>query len=250
MIELDDVGLVARRSAAAVRLLADDPASAARIADAPAGYILAHDSSDIARHCALLSTAMGAGEVRVVATPGRALGAWHLDVAARDRPGLLAAFTGVLAARRTNVVQAVLATWDDGGALEAFVVRSSSPPDVGELQAAFEASLDQQQSSPAIGDAEVLFDGELSAVYTACEIRAADRPGLLHAFAVAIAAAGADVHAAKVTTIGGVAIDRFDLSDADGHKLGPTLEAAICAHVRDGVAPAARRRRWFTRRSG
>jgi UTP:GlnB (protein PII) uridylyltransferase len=226
-------GQVVSRQLAATRLVGATSAVAARIAAAPPGYLLAHDSSDVARHCALLSPLPAPGEARVVATPGRARGEWHLDVASRDRFGLLAAFTGVFAGSGIEVVQAVLATWDDGGALEAFVVRSADQPDSHALQNAFEASLAEPLSSPAVADAHVTFDD--GALYTGCDVRAADRPGLLHAVAVAIADAGAAVHAARVTTIDGVARDRFDLSDRTCHKLDATLEEAIRAGVLCGV---------------
>jgi [protein-PII] uridylyltransferase len=205
--------------------------------------VLAHDSSDIARQCTLLSPLPPAGGARAVATPGRARGEWHLDVTSRDRPGLLAAVTGVLAGSAIDVVQAVLATWDDGGALEAFVIRSADPPDADDLQGAFEASLDEPLSSPPVADAHVTFDDQASELYTRCDVRARDRPGLLHAVAVAIAIAGVDVHAARVATIDGVARDRFDLSDRAGHKLDATVEEAIRAGVRGGLPRFRRGRR-------
>ena len=65
----------------------------------------------------------------MIITPTRIPGAWHLDVGSRDRRGLLAAYTGVLADRGMDVKQAVLATWIDGGALEAFVVSSTETPE-------------------------------------------------------------------------------------------------------------------------
>jgi [protein-PII] uridylyltransferase len=223
------------RRAAVTRLVVGNPAAAARVATSPPGYLLAHDSGDIARHCKLLSHLPAPGEVRAVVTPGRGRGEWHLDVTSRDRPGLLAAFTGVLAGSGLDVVQAVLATWADGGALEAFVIRSADPPDAGVLQDAFEASLDKPLSSPPVPEAQVTFDDVVSALYTRCDVRARDRPGLLHAVAVAIASAGADVHAARVTTVDGVARDRFDLSDSAGNKLDATLKEAIRAGVRGGL---------------
>lgn len=234
--------------AAAVRLTGDDDAVAARIGVAPAGYLLVHHPSDVVRQCALLTPVPAPGEVRVVVTPGRGPDRWHLDVGARDRPGLLAAFTGALADRQVDVVQAVLATWDDGAALEAFVVRSAAAPDATALQAALVASLRRPLSSPPVPDAVVRFDRDASSLYTGCEVRAADRPGLLHAFAVAIAAAGADVHAAQVTTAAGVACDRFDLSDGTGRKLTPSQEDAIRTLVGSGVAGRSRRR-WLNRRA-
>jgi [protein-PII] uridylyltransferase len=244
MIDLADAGLATRRMAAATRLVAGDESARARIADAPAGYVLAHDSSDVARHSTLLSPPPAPGEVRVVATPGRAPGRWHLDVAAAGRPGLLAAFTGALAEAEVDVAQAVLATWDDGAALQAFVVRSAWPPDASRLQAALEAALGQPLWSAPVDDAAVVFDRDASPLYTGCEVRAVDRPGLLHAVAVAFAVAGADVHAARVDTIAGMACDRFDLSDGAGAKLDVALEDAIRAHIGAGVdtRPARRRR--------
>lgn len=204
---------------------------ATRIADAPPGYVLVHDSTDIVRHCELLSPLPDPSEVRVVATPGRAPGEWHLDVATRDRPGLLAAFTGVLAAAGIDVLQAVLATWDDGAALEAFVVRSSVAPDEAALPRALVTSLGAPLQAEPVTDATIAFDDRGPALYTRCDIRAADRPGLLHALAVAIATAGVDVHAARVTTANGMAHDVFDLSDPAGRKLGVDLERAIQASL-------------------
>ena len=235
----DHRGQVETRRLAAVRLVGAGGV-AARIAAAPPGYVLAQGTSDIARHCELLTPVPAPREARVVATPGRAPGEWHLDVASRDRPGLLAAFSGVLAGWGLDVVQAVLATWDDGGALEAFVIRSSDPPDSPALQRALESSLGEPLSSPPVGDAEVTFLDRGSALYTACDVRAADRPGLLHAVAVAIATAGADVHAARVTTADGVAHDRFDLSDRQERKLDTPLKEAIRARVTGGVHAARR----------
>jgi UTP:GlnB (protein PII) uridylyltransferase len=229
--------------AEATALLGARTPGGSRIATAEPGYLLAHSSSDIVRHCELLEPLPAPGEVSVAATPGRGFGEWNLDIVSRDRPGLLAAFTGVLADAEVDVARAVLATWDDGGALQALVVRWGEPG-VGDLQRAFEASLSEPWASPAVPDAHVHFGHDASPLYTTCDVTTADRPGLLHALAVAIAAAGADIHAACVTTRDGTARDRFDLS-AEGRKLDPPRETAIRVGIRDGVAPlrAARRLR-------
>jgi UTP:GlnB (protein PII) uridylyltransferase len=233
---------VDRRRAEAIGLLGPGGEATDRVAGAPPGYLLAHAGSDIARHCSLLSPVPANLEVRVIATPGRLPGEWHLDIASRDRPGLLASFTGVLADAGIDVAQAVLATWDDGGALQAFVVRSPALPDISGLQAACAASLGQPLTSGPI-DAEVSFNNSLSALYTHCDVEAPDAPGLLHAVAVAIAVAGADVHAARVTTLAGLALDHFDLSDPEGHKLHPDVQDAIRDLLRDGVVGNGPRRR-------
>lgn len=231
----DHQDALTRRRVAATRLVQPGP-SADRIATAPPGYLLAHASSDVARHAALLASLPAPAEVRVVATPGRVTGAWHLDVATRDRRGLLAAFTGVLATSGIDVAQAVLATWDDGAALQAFVVRSTTPPDPPTLQPALEASLRAPLGSDPVEDVTLSFDDTASALYTRCDVRAPDRPGMLHAIAVAIATAGADVHAARVTTSDRAAHDIFDLSDRRGRKLDVSLQQTIGDHLRDGVS--------------
>jgi [protein-PII] uridylyltransferase len=244
--------LVEQRIASALALVGSDRAQADRITGAPAGYLVALPGNDVARHAGLLATKPAPGEVRVVVTPGRHAGQWHLDVAGRDRPGLLAVCAGVLADRGIDVVQAVLATWDDGTALEAFVVRSTRPPDATALQDAFEASLDRAPRSSPVAGATVTFDPDASDLYTACEVRAPDEPGLLRNIAVAIAAARVDVHAARIETCDGHARNRFDLSDGaaggggsggGGGKVRTEQEAAIRTFLASGVT-VPRRSRW------
>jgi [protein-PII] uridylyltransferase len=228
---------VEARRAAAARLVGPGTGAAARIAGAPAPYLLVHTSSDVARHGQLLTPLPAAGEVRLLVTPGRQAGHWHLDLASRDRAGLLAAFTGVLAGRGIGIVQAVVATWDDGGALQAFVVRSAAPPDEAVLQPALEASLGAAPRSAPVPDAEVEFVDTATGPYTYCTVRARDRPGLLHDIAGAMAAAGADVHAARVATIGQAAVDHFDLSDRRARKLTPSGQDAVRRAIRSGCCP-------------
>jgi [protein-PII] uridylyltransferase len=226
---------VTQRVEAACALLRDDEATRRRVATAPPGYLLAHSSADVVRHCELLEPLASPGEVRVVATPGRAAGAWRLDVATRDRPGLLAAFTGVLLDAALDVVQAVVATWEDGGALQAFVVRSPDAPRPSVLEPACADALVRPRAFAAVRDAHVAFDDDASPLYTACHVVAPDVPGLLHAIAGAVAAAGVDIHAARVATVDGMARDRFDLSDRRGQKLDRIQEAMIRDELCRGV---------------
>lgn len=225
---------VNRRLDAARRVATDELAH--RIDAAPAGYALAHAAVDIARHAELLEPLASTNEVRVISTPGTEVSTWKLDIASRDRPGLLAMFTGVLVHESIDVAQAVLATWDDGAALQALVVRASVAPDVVSLQRSLEWSLDQALSAPPVEGATVDFDQSASSVYTSCEVSAPDRPGLLHAVAVAITNAGADIHAARVNTVDGIARDHFDLSDTGHRKLPPGVDRTIAANLRSGFS--------------
>ena len=207
-----------------------------RVSSAPPGYLLAHPAAMIVRHCEMLEPLPTAAEVRVVLTPRVTTGSWHLDVAAADRPGLLAAFTGVLHRAGVEVTQAVLATWDDGAALQSFVVRAAQPLHAPTLEEAFAAALTSDLRVVPIPEARVTFDDSASPLYTACTVVAPDEPGLLHAIASAMAAVGVDIHAARVTTVDGVAHDHFDLSDRQGSKLDQGLQALILSGLRAFLA--------------
>lgn len=232
----DYASQVQSRLGAATRMANDNAALQERIATAPPAYALANTSSDILRHAQLLEPLCGSGEVRVLATPGRVPGTWNLDLASLDRPRLLAMFTGILVHEAIEVERAVLATWDDGAALQALVVKSAAAPDVAALQRSLEWSLTQGFYAPPVKGATVTFDQDASSIYTACEVTAPDRPGLLHAIAVAIAASGADIHAASVETVGGVARDRFDLSDENHEKLQEITSTVIEQNLRAGFS--------------
>jgi len=67
---------------------------------------------------------------------------------------------------------------------------------------------------------------------TPCEVKAADRTGLLHSIAAAMNAVGIEVHSARVTTTQGLALDTFELTDRSGTKLDRKLQNAL----REGLA--------------
>jgi Kef-type K+ transport system membrane component KefB len=239
---LDARNLVERRRAEAVRLVGDASRTATRIEHAPRGYVLTQHAGAIARHAALLEPLPPRGQARVAVLPETPY-EWRVDVACRDAAGLLATVSGVLAGQNLDVVEAVVATWADGGALESFGVRAPHRPDHALLEQALAAALGQPLASHPDPDAEVRFDDDSSPWYSRCEVRSRDRPGLLHAITVGIGAAGADVHAARVMTENGQAVDRFELTDREGHKLDDAAKEAIRRALANGVVPRRTRRR-------
>ncbi|MBA2609758.1 MAG: cation:proton antiporter [Actinobacteria bacterium] len=213
--------------------------AADRIEEAPRAYVLRQSAEAIARHAEFLRRPVGGDEVRV-----RALSngdEWLLDVATRDRPGLLADVTGVLAKHRLSVVEAVVATWADGIALEAFRVNGDAP-DCNAIAADIRAAFAIPLSSEPLHNATVTFDQSASPWHTVCDVVAPDRPGLLHTIATGFAAAGVDVVAATIGEADGRADDRFELVDRNGRKLSPDHEAAITRFLEAGVVA---KRRWF-----
>jgi UTP:GlnB (protein PII) uridylyltransferase len=180
---------------------------------------------------------------------------WRLEIASRDQLGLLALVTGVLERAQLDVVDAVLATWGDGAALQAFRVRTGVvglTPDADAIHRALLVSQNENIVSAPVSDATVSFDDAGSPWHTISEVRATDRRGLLHALAVAFAAAGADVHSARITTNDSMALDRFDMTDRLGRKLEDETKAAIRLALANGVQPRPLTRRvpWRSNRVG
>jgi Kef-type K+ transport system membrane component KefB len=240
---LDARNLVERRRAEAMRLVGAASWTAERVEHAPRGYVLTQRASDIARQAALLEPLLPRGRVRVGVLP-LAPHEWRVEVAGTDVPGLLATVSGVLAGHGLDVLEAVVATWPDGGALEAFRVRSGRPPgrapDGRSIEESVVAGLGRPLSSPPDPDAEVRFDDVGSPWYTRCEVRSPDRRGLLHTITVGMASAGASVHSARVLTEDGQAVDRFELTDRRGHKLDESTKELVRRAITGGVV--ARRR--------
>ena len=233
--------LVARHRAAALRRAEADAPAQARIAAAPRSYLLSQQPEAIVRHAGLLHTVPPAGAVRVGAV---ATGDDHwIDVAARDRQGLLAAVTGALADLDIEIRQATVATWTDGAALETFCVRSPDDVPVDRIRAAIEAALDDDLASPPLPEVQVSFDHQASPWHTACQIEAPDRPRLLHHLATAFAAARVDVVAATIVSHEGRAHDSFLLDGRGETKLEPSHEAAIERFIAGGVTTRRRRLR-------
>ncbi|MFM7270514.1 MAG: cation:proton antiporter [Actinomycetes bacterium] len=227
-----------------------------RIEHAPRGYLLSQDATAIERQARLIEPLPGRGQARV-AVEAEGTGRWRIEVASRDRAGLLARVSGVLADHGLDVLEATVATWGDGAAIESFLVTrpplepprldpeaidAAAPPDAVALEASIVRAFDDPLVSPPNPDAEVAFDDAASPWYTLCEVRSPDRRGLLHMITVGLASAGASVHSARLVTQDGQAVDRFELTDRDGRKLTRETKDAVRAALVGGVMPTRGRR--------
>ena len=179
-----------------------------------------------------------------------------LTVVARDRPGLLAAVTGVLALRGLDVRSADV-IGEDAFAVEIFVVEPSRGrwPDwqqVGdEIDAVLRGSLPlaerlaeqdrlygrRRPAAAHPAEVSVAVDNDASATSTVIEIRAPDRAGLLHDVTTALFGQGLDVTTARVSTLGDDVVDAFYVRDRDeGGKVTDTARlAGIGAAVRSAL---------------
>ena len=238
-----------RRDEAIALVGLDEKAVADRILHAPRPYLLSELPERIVAHARLMEPRPERREVRLVIGT-RAGHGLTIDVAARDRTGLLASVTEVFAEHDLDVISAQVATWGDGAALESFVVElrpGTAVPDGRHARPARSRPDSRLGSRPKpLADAEIAFDDAGSPWYTICEVRHPDRPGLLAQIAAGLALAGASVHSADLETVDGIAVDRFALTDREGNKLQRPSKDAIRAMIRDG----GRARRGLARLAG
>jgi [protein-PII] uridylyltransferase len=182
------------------------------------------------RHRALMAQVERLGRSIVVADPPT------VTVVARDRPGLLATVTGVLALRGLDVRSANVAGEDDF-AVETFVVEPSRGrwPDwdlvADETDAALRGSLPlaerlaeqariyagaRRPSASRPAETRVTVDNGASTRRTVIDVRAPDELGLLHRVTTALFELDLDVVAARVVTLGQEVVDAFYVRDRLG----------------------------------
>jgi [protein-PII] uridylyltransferase len=195
-------------------------------------------------------------------------GVHRLDIYDRDRLGLFADTAGLLAARGLVVRTAVLRTVDGIAANEWQVeAPGGDPPDGAELarglwrlsrgdHAPLQVLDRRRGPSPAPGptpssratsgspgQTRAMVVPQASADTTVIEVRAQDRPGLLHDIGVAFARAGLSVRSAHIATYAGQTLDTFYLTEFAGRQLPPARVAQAVSAVIDacdGVGPAGR----------
>ncbi len=174
-----------------------------------------------------------------------------VTVAAPDRPGLLSRTAGVLALHQLDV-RAASAVTVGPTAVDVFTVspRFGAGPDPALLRAdvarALAGSLPLADrlaakeaaygSGPQQPPRVLWFDGAATGA-TVLELRAADAAGLLHRVTAALERAGIDVRGARVSTLGGSAVDAFYVVGADG---APVTDPDVRRAVTEVVLTAAR----------
>ncbi|MEU5939312.1 [protein-PII] uridylyltransferase [Micromonospora sp. NPDC047548] len=209
----------------------------------------------VAELVARVRTALDTGALPAPPAPDPALVAGPLPVvhlaedrvavAAADRRGLLATVAGCLALHRLEVLSADASTVDGRALVECRVQpRYGLAPDPIALSADLRRAVNGDVSvtqrlrgralAPRGGGAapRVVWHREAATDAVLLELRAADAAGLLYRVTCALDEAGAQVRAARISTLGGDVVDAFYLvggwpSDTDRAR----LEAAVLAAV-------------------
>lgn len=174
-----------------------------------------------------------------------------VEILAPDRIGLFADTAGLLAVHGLTVRRARLSTVD-GLAIDRWHVESASGARA-EAEALQRAML-RLQAGDSRGLASVtrriagtqpgadslrspvtraLLVPEASADATVLELRAPDRPGLLHDVGRCLARARVSVLSAHVATFGGQAVDTVYLTELDGRRLEPVRVAEVVGALID-----------------
>jgi [protein-PII] uridylyltransferase len=178
------------------------------------------------------------------------LPAVHLDgdrvaVAAADRRGLLAAVAACLAMHRLDVVSADASTVANRAIVEFWTQpRYGSPADPVALAAdlrrvaAGDVSVTQRLRARAMSarggaaSPRIVWHRDAATDAAVLELRAADSAGLLYRVATALDEAGAELRAARISTLGGDVVDAFYLvgawaDEAERDRVTETVLAAV-----------------------
>ncbi|GAB7190572.1 [protein-PII] uridylyltransferase [Kineococcus sp. NUM-3379] len=195
-------------------------------------------------------------EVRVQQVDGFSV----VTVVTADRTGLFADLAGLLAGHRLLVRSALVRTVRPPGggavAVDTWWVESPTgePPSGETLRQALDrivagdvALLERlvrrdAQSRPPRGGVRALVSHPRVVILpgaseraTVIEVRAADRPGLLHALGRALAEEGVDIRSAHVATYAAQAVDVLYLAEPDGSRLSPPRVARVVGALSDAA---------------
>jgi Kef-type K+ transport system membrane component KefB len=215
---------------ARARELAPDARTRARLDRTPGALLVSESPDDLVGGLALLSDGVPpVGQFRVTSGPGPLPDTWQVWVAGRDAPGLLSRITRGFNVQGLSIQSAAVAAYSDRAVLDVFRVCGSGPPDPDRLEDdvldAFRQPLELRHVVGAVANV----DQHASSWSTVCTVRAPDRPGLLADLTSTLASLGFVVHSARIGTRGGLAVDRFDLTDARGRKLNDAAADALRA---------------------
>ncbi len=224
----------------------------------PGEYLDAFEPGEILDHLRLLTSPPGPGEVRVESNAAEALPT--VTVVAADRPGLLAAVSGVFAVHNVSILGARLFTRTDGTAVDVFQVEDGLGRKIDESvwkDVAVEvaavmrgehdltphlAAKSRAYDLPATGTIPVRVEVDPSAAAsdTVIEVHCLDHVGRLHTIARTLHDVGLDVRIAKIETRGDEVVDTFYVREADGTPLAGEERRDEVRHALEAALTSSR----------
>ncbi|MGB4063736.1 MAG: [protein-PII] uridylyltransferase [Azonexus sp.] len=238
-------GVIAERQAEAMRLLRffalSDTVHERLWKQLDTVYFLRHSAEEIAWHTRSLHYRIYNNQPVVRARPYQEGEGLQVMVYTQDQPDLFARIVGFFARAGYSIVDAKIHTTAHGYALDSFVVldvenRDSDREMVAYIEHELEQRLVQQMpiDVPSAGrlsrqvkhfpiKPEVGIRGDEKGSHFILSLVAADRPGLLYTVANTLAEHGANLHTAKITTLGERAEDVFLISGGDLRDTGKRI---------------------------
>ena len=250
----------ARAARIRARVSAEAPAAArpaldAFLASMPESYVIGTPEEMLPTHGVLrrrFAEREAAGERPALATdlthfPERDYS--EFAVCTRDRPGLFAMLSGVLAAHGMNILAARITTSRDAVALDTFRISHidtdvaideerwerveralrgvlAGEIDVEELaRRARRPSILARRRRPVPTRVEI--DNRVSREYTVLDIYSADRVGLLFDITNCLYHLWLEIHVAKITTMVDQVLDVFYVTDTQGRKIEDETQLAL-----------------------
>jgi [protein-PII] uridylyltransferase len=229
----------------------------AALGDAAGPAVPAEEASDLLPP--QIVAAVATGEPHVVVNPIG--GAYRIDIYDRDRLGLFGDTAGLLAACGLIVRSARVRTQEGIAANQwqveapggdapdpALIARGLSSLDAGDRQPLRALERRRAVTADLLGSrprplTRAMVVPHASQDSTVIEIRARDRPGLLHEVGMAFARAGLSVHSAHIATYAGQTLDTFYVSEFGGRTLTPARVAqtiSMLMEACDQASPAGR----------
>lgn len=245
---LDGLGRAKRVTAARDRLVQlldhwPDHERERHIDRLPDGYLLAFDAELLLRHSDVIREAelrqqTLALDIQVLSSRD----ATEITIFTEDHPGLFARLSGALAVCGASIVDARIATFKDGTALDVFTVQDAagggafkSSSKLARLSVMVEQvlsgrvrpleELDRKASHiPSRMEIfyvapRVLIDNKASNTHTVIEVNGRDRPALVYRLTTALFRMGIQITSAKISTYGEQVVDVFYVKDVFGMKI-------------------------------
>ncbi|MEO9900028.1 [protein-PII] uridylyltransferase [Nisaea sp.] len=229
-------------------------------------YWLAFDSQAHVRHARMVHAAEA--EQRDLAVESRvdtAREVTEITVYTTDHPGLFSRVTGAMAVSGASIVDARIATFSNGMALDVFWIQDEDrkafdrPDKLAKLSVAIEQALTgrlnllselvkrrrniERRARVMKIPTRVLIDNKASVTHTVIEVNATDRPGVLYRIARALREIKLQISSAKISTYGESFVDVFYVKDLFGLKIDSETRiqeirsALLTALAEDAASP-------------
>lgn len=213
------------------------------LAQGHANYFLSYGEDDLAHHAEIIRDAHAQGTTFLVETQAvERLDVTEVLIHTLDHPGLFAAIAGAMALSGANIVDAKVATFGNGMALDTFWIQNIEGHAftgteklkrlTGRVKDALtgklvpERALAQERSRKMPSRTQVfevpprvLVNNEASQTATVIEVNGRNRQGFLHDVTRALTGFGLQITSAHISTYGERVVDVFYVRDVFGLKI-------------------------------